>query len=140
MILLDTNIVSEFIKAKPDRNVEAWLNSRPMEAHFICTPVIAELRYGSARLPQGRRKTALDEVFDRLETDVFAGRILDFDYAAARCYGPFRADRQNRGRAFSPMDIAIAAIAFTRGMMLATRNINDFDGLGVPLVNPFDVR
>jgi predicted nucleic acid-binding protein len=140
MIVLDTNVVSEFIKPAPDRNVEAWLDSFPTEAFFLSTPVIAELEYGSARLPQGRRKQALEETFDRLENEIFLGRILVFDYAAARRFGPFRADREKRGRAFAPMDIAIAAIAAAHSMTVATRNNYDFEGLGVSLVNPFEPR
>ena len=111
MILLDTNIVSEFIKEKPDSNVEAWLNARPVEDFFLCAPVIAELRFGAARLPQGRRKKVLEGNFDFLENHVFVGRILPFEHVAALHFAIFRADREKRGRAFAVMDIAIAAIA-----------------------------
>ncbi|MBL1256142.1 MULTISPECIES: type II toxin-antitoxin system VapC family toxin [Methylocystis] len=137
MILLDTNIVSEFIKPTPNARVEAWLDSRPLEHFFLCTPVLAELRYGAALLAAGRRKKAFEESFDRLEQEIFRGRILVFDLPSAHRYGVFRADRQRRGRSFAVVDIMIAAIASAHTMTLATRNTSDFDGLDVALVDPF---
>jgi hypothetical protein len=74
---------------------------------------------------------------ERLEAETFAGRILPFDHRAAHCYAELRATRRSTGKPMSVMDAMIAAIALAHAMTLATRNVRDFEGLGVPLVDPF---
>ena len=137
MILLDTNIVSEFMKTNPDTRVMDWLNARAKIDFHLCTPVIAEIRYGIAQLPDGKRKDNMLVAFERLEAETFAGRILPFDHRAAHCYAELRATRRSTGKPMSVMDAMIAAIALAHAMTLATRNVRDFEGLGVPLVDPF---
>lgn len=137
MILLDTNVVSEFIKTNPDARVLSWLDNRVTMDCYICAPVIAELRYGAAALPDGKRKNALVASLDTVENDEFAARILEFDRRAAHCYAELRAKREKAGKPISVMDAMIAAIALAHAMTLATRNVRDFEGLGVPLVDPF---
>ena len=137
MILLDTNIVSEFMKTNPDTRVMDWLNARAKIDFHLCTPVIAEIRYGIAQLPDGKRKDNMLVACERLEAETFAGRILPFDHRAAHCYAELRATRRNTGKPMSVMDAMIAAIALAHAMTLATRNVRDFEGLGVPLVDPF---
>jgi hypothetical protein len=137
MILLDTNIVSEFMKTNPDTRVMDWLNARAKIDFHLCTPVIAEIRYGIAQLPDGKRKDNMLVACERLEAETFAGRILPFDHRAAHCYAELRATRRSTGKPMSVMDAMIAAIALAHAMTLATRNVRDFEGLGVPLVDPF---
>jgi hypothetical protein len=134
MILLDTNIVSEFMKTNPDTRVMDWLNARAKIDFHLCTPVIAEIRYGIAQLPDGKRKDNMLVACERLEAETFAGRILPFDHRAAHCYAELRATRRSTGKPMSVMD---AMIALAHAMTLATRNVRDFEGLGVPLVDPF---
>ncbi|EJW10254.1 PilT protein [Rhodovulum sp. PH10] len=109
MILLDTNIVSEGMRSAPDTNVRAWLDARRSTDLFICTPVLAELRYGVERLPAGARRTRLEATVRSVEA-AFAGRILPFDRVAAHAYGRIVAHRDRLGRATGTMDAMIAAI------------------------------
>jgi toxin FitB len=137
MILLDTNVLSEFMKTSPDTRVIDWLNTHAKIDFHLCTPVIAEIRYGVALLPNGKRKDHLLVACERLEIEIFAGRVLGFDRLSAHHYADLRAKRSNAGRPISVMDAMIAAIALAHAMTLATRSVRDFEGLGVPLVDPF---
>ena len=137
MILLDTNVVSEFVKTRPDPNVVSWMDAHARRDFYLCAPVLAELRYGAALLPDGKRKESFLAAFEQFETEKFFGRILTFDRVAAYRYAALRAARCRDGRPLAVMDAVIAAIASAHAMMLATRNVRDFEGLGVPLVDPF---
>ena len=137
MIILDTNVVSETIRPKPDPGVLGWLDRQPEMLLYICTPVLAELRYGQERLTDGARKHALRATIDRLENDLFRGRILDFNSAAALEYGRVAAGREKSGRKIEGRDIFIAAIAIANGASVATRNVDHFDNIGLELINPF---
>jgi predicted nucleic acid-binding protein len=125
------------MKTNPDTRVMDWLNARAKIDFHLCTPVIAEIRYGIAQLPDGKRKDNMLVACERLEAETFAGRILPFDHRAAHCYAELRATRRSTGKPMSVMDAMIAAIALAHAMTLATRNVRDFEGLGVPLVDPF---
>jgi predicted nucleic acid-binding protein len=137
MILLDTNVVSEIIRPTPEPAVEAWLATQPEASVFICATTEAELRYGVALLPAGRRRSILAADVERMLTVVFSGRILVFDSAAAIEYAVVAADRRASGRPISFADAQIAAIARSRGAGLATRNVSDFEGCGIDLVDPW---
>lgn len=137
MILLDTNVISETLRAQVSPHVQRWMDRQTPGDLYLCAPVIAELRFGAARLAPGKKRTALEALFDRYEQDIFAGRILPFDTLAAHFYAGVRATRQTQGRPIQPMDALIAAIARANGAKLATRNTGDFDGLDIVLVNPF---
>jgi hypothetical protein len=139
VILLDTNVLSEAIRPKPDPGVEAWLAGRPEADVFICATTEAELRYGLALLPDGRRRSALEAAVERMLGAVFAGRILPFDSSAAVAFAAIAADRRLAGRPISVPDAQIAAIARSRGAVLATRNVADFDRCGVEIVNPWAI-
>lgn len=138
MILLDTNIVSEAMSARAPAHVLGWLDAQPAQSLYLSSLTLAELRAGIERLPQGARKTGLEAAYGALETELFAGRILSFDAAAALAYGAFHAKRLAMGRPLPVMDGLIAAIAKANGMALATRNITDFHGLDLQLINPFE--
>ena len=140
MILVDTNILSEAMRPQPDRAVENWLDAQPWDSLYVCTPVLAELRYGVERLMAGRRKKFLTEIVDRIENEFYRGRILSFDPVAAGHYGRLMAKREQQGRRLEQMDGLIAAIALTHGAVVATRDAHDFAARGFDVVNPFDLR
>ena len=140
MILLDTNILSEMIRPRPDQGVEAWVGRQPPASLFISTITEAELRYGAALMPKGRRRDAVSAAIEGMITEDFHGRILAFDSAAANFYAVIAADRRTSGRPITPFDAQIAAIARSRGATLATRNVADFEGCGVEVVNPWSLR
>ena len=137
MILLDTNVVSEGWRPRPDPRVVAWLNAQPANSIYLCTPVFAELRYGIEGLDATPRKDRLRAWVDRLETEVYPGRILPLDLMATHKFGRLSAHREKIGRRMEPMDALIAAIALANRMALATRSMNDFADLGLDLINPF---
>jgi predicted nucleic acid-binding protein len=140
MILVDTNVLSEPMRPQPDRRVMSWLNAQPWDQLYLCTPVIAELRYGLERLPNGRRKASLAAAIDQVENEIYHGRILVFDQVAAANYARLAARRAQSGRRMEQMDALIASIALTHGAIVATGDVNDFADLGLELINPFDVR
>ncbi len=137
MILLDTNVVSEPHRAKPDRAVQIWLNGQPAQDLFLCTPVLAELRYGLERLPTGARRNRLESWLQDLEQQHFADRILPFDQHAAHEFGRIMSRRERIGHPIKAMDALIAAIAVCHTAPIATRDVSDFADLGLELINPF---
>jgi len=137
MIVLDTNVISETMRRKPDGTVVAWLDNQPPNDLYLCTPVLAEIFYGISRLEQSERKVALLRGCREMVSQVFEGRILAFDLSAAEIYGSLVATRERAGRPISVMDALIAAIARSQRAILATRNVSDFAGTGLELVNPF---
>jgi len=137
MILLDTNVISELMKAMPDASVEAWVDSQPSAALFLTTITEAELRYGVALLPKGRRRDRIEDALATMLADDFAERILPFDSPAAIAYATVAARRRQAGRPMTQFDAQIAAIARSRGAALATRNTADFEGCGVEIFNPW---
>ncbi|MGF1648720.1 MAG: type II toxin-antitoxin system VapC family toxin [Kineosporiaceae bacterium] len=138
IVLLDTNVLSELVRQRPDPVVLEWLDSRPARTVGTTTITIAELRYGVERLPDGRRKTLLASAVDQMLTADLDGRVADFDLSAARQYALVATARERSGRPISTADAQIAGICRARGALLATRNTKDFAGTGVDLVDPFE--
>lgn len=136
MILLDTNVVSESFRSKPSEIVQAWYKAQTEENLFLCTPVVAELRYGIERLPAGSRRNRLEKVVDAIE-ERFLDRILPVDRNATYEFGRIVARRSQMGRPIATMDGLIAAIALSHRATLATRDLSDFEGVGLGLINPF---
>jgi predicted nucleic acid-binding protein len=101
--------------------------------------VLAELHFGVERLAAGRKQTNLRAAIDKLEEDIYFGRILPFDAAAAAAYGRLAAARERAGRRIEHIDAMIAAVAFAHRATLATRDVDDFADLGLDLINPFEV-
>ncbi len=137
MILIDTNVVSEPLRADPEPRVVAWLDAPPLETLFLSVITVAELRYGVARLPAGRRHNTLRE---RLETQVlpaFTGRVLSFDLPATQAYADLMARANAAGHAIGVADGFIAAIATVNGMAVATRDTIPFAALGVAVMDPW---
>jgi predicted nucleic acid-binding protein len=138
MIVIDTNVISELMRPEPDPPVLEW--SRHVAATLPVTTTVseAELRFGVLRLPSGRRRDALQAVLEQLLGGLLAGRILPFDRQAATEYASFAAARQAVGRPVPTNDAMIAAIARAHGATaIATRNLRDFEGSGVALVDPW---
>ena len=135
--LLDTNVVSELLRSSPDPAVESWVAARPAaELHFSAVGE-AELRYGVAILSAGRRRDALAVAIDAILREDFEGRILPFDSDAAREYAEIASARRSAGRHVAPADCQIAAIARSRGMAVATRNVRDFKDMDIEIVDPW---
>jgi len=137
MILLDTNVVSELMRPAPSDTVENWISGHPTASLFITAITEAELRYGVALLTEGQRKRSLLVQVEAMLVEDFADRILPFDSSAASAYAQIAATRRQAGRPITQADAQIAAIAVARGATVATRNIADFEGCGVTLVNPW---
>jgi predicted nucleic acid-binding protein len=140
MIVLDTNVVSELMKADPEPAVLTWINGLPMASVFLPAVSQAEILYGVALVPAGKRQEGLFRAAHITFETYFRGRILPFDSEAAEAYADIAAGRRRTGRPITLADAQIAAIARSRGAALATRNVADFDGCGVEIVNPWDGR
>lgn len=129
MILLDTNILSELMRIRPDPLVVRWVDARPVESLWVSAITQAEIRLGLALLPDGKRKQLLMTAADAMFRDDFAGRCLSFDANAAEHYSEIISHRRSEGRPISVEDAQIAAIARTNELPLATRNVKDFIGI-----------
>lgn len=140
MILLDTNVISEPLKASGDLNVLAWIDAQSIETLYLSTICLAELRFGIAVLPKGKRKDTLSKSLEQTILPLFAGRILAFDETASQAYATIRADARVQGQAIAPADGYIAAIAKANALTVATRDVNPFSAAGVAVVNPWDYR
>ena len=138
MILIDTNVVSEVMKARPVEPVLAWLNSQESEKLYVSAITIGEITHGLRILPDGKRRSELRERFEQFIGRGFDQRVLAYDESAARLYGELMGDRKELGRPSSVPDRQIAAIARCNGLAVATRNILDFENCGIDVVNPFE--
>lgn len=138
MIIVDTNIVSEFMGTPPTPSVKAWLNAQQPSDLYLTTITIAEIHFGLAVLAEGQRKQRIQRQFSELLALVFAARVLPFNSATAQRYGVIRAARRAAGIPISPLNTQIAAIANEHHARLATRNTKDFTDCGLTLINPFD--
>lgn len=137
MIILDTNVVSELVRATPDNRVYEWLARQSAESIFLTSITEAELHYGVQLLPDGRRKHDLAEALRQMLDIDFRGRLLPFDSSAAALFGQLAAHRRRIGRPIAIADAQIAAIARSRGAGIATRNVDDFLECGLELINPW---
>lgn len=138
MILLDTNVVSAVMTRSPDAAVVAWLDRQETLTLFVCAVTVAEIRYGLHILPDGRRRSSLEDRFSRFLAEGFSGRVLPFDSEAAQRYGEIMAARRGDGRPMGILDGQIAAIARAHRLAVATRNVRDFERCGVEVVDPFE--
>lgn len=137
-ILLDTNVVSEFMRRDPNPAVIEWLDGQRAETVWLSVITIAEIRFGLAIMPDGRRRDHLEQLFGGFLLAGFGDRLLDFDQLAAEAYAEIRSSRRAIGKPVRTLDAQIAAIAKSRGISIATRNIADFEGTGPVLINPFE--
>lgn len=137
MIILDTNVVSEPLRAAAEPAVLTWLDRQAIETLFLTTISLAALRYGVAALPVGRRPDGLGAALDDRILALFGPRVLSFDIAAAEAYAVIRARAKAAGRAIGAADGYIAAIATAHGFTVATRDTAPFVAAGVPVINPW---
>lgn len=137
MILLDTNVVSEPLKPRPATAVLHWLNAQTPEDLYLPSIVAAELYFGWAILPEGRRKRVGGDLIDRVVAQ-FTGRVVNFDLKAAVAYGRVMAEARAAGAGVSFLDGQIAAIARAQGAALATRNVKHFEYAGILILNPWN--
>lgn len=137
MLVLDTNILSAMMSAEPVRKVADWLLDQPSEDLFTAAVCQAEILSGIAILPNGRRRAVLEEAARAMFADDFHGRVLPFDTEAAAAYAEVFADRRKVGRPAGTVDLMLAAIARVREASVVTRNVADFEGVGLTIINPW---
>ncbi len=137
MILLDTNVLSELMRPAPDPKVRTWLDGLGATPVSTSAVTVAEVVFGLSRLPDGKRRSDLIERFDALILGPPALPVLGLDEQAGRLAGEFRALRESLGLGSSPSDMMIAGIALANGASLATRNVSDFSGLPISVVDPW---
>jgi toxin FitB len=139
VIVLDTNVVSELMRHPAEPNVVTWVDQQPTSDVYLTAITTAELLYGIARLPDGRRRETLADLVQQLVEEDFAGRILPFDGDAASHYAQIVTARETRGLPISMPDAQIAAICRLHSADLVTRNVKDFAHTGIQTVNPWEV-
>ncbi|MBP2297776.1 type II toxin-antitoxin system VapC family toxin [Azospirillum picis] len=138
MIILDTNILSELMRPNPSDKVAGWV-ARHRAADLYTTSVTqAEILYGLALLPEGKRRSDLLTAAAQMFADDFSGRVLPFDGAASEAFAPIAAGRRRAGRPTGTFDAQIASIARSHGASVATRNVADFRDCGIPVINPWE--
>ena len=137
MIILDTNVLSELMKPETERAVERWTATQRADSLYVTSITQAEILHGILLLPQGKRRLALEGAAAAMFAEDFGERILPFDSEAARHYAEIAVARRRTGRPISHFDAQIAAIAKVNGATVSTRNVDDFAGCGVKLVNPW---
>lgn len=138
MIVLDTNVLSEPLRARPSAEVLAWLESQT-ETLALTAISVGELLTVVRLLSPGRRRAGLEAAIE-VVLAAHADRVLPYDEPAARHYSRIMESRRTSGHPMSVEDGMIAAICLARGAGLATRNLKDFDGLGLEVIDPWDVR
>src|SRR5262245_58576456 len=137
MILLDTNVLSALMRTTPDQPVVDWLDRQPADSVWLTSVTVFEARFGLALLPKSRRRARLERAFDRVLEDDLSNRVMDFDSEAAAAAAQIAADRQRSGRVVDLRDTLIAGIAQARRATIATRNTRHFEGLDVPVIDPW---
>lgn len=138
MIILDTNVISEPLRPKPNAGVVSWLDAQVVETLYLTTISLAEVRYGIACLPEGGRRQKLRDRFEGEFVPLFHGRTLAFDEPAATAYAALRVKARAQGRVIGDFDALIASIASATGFTVATRDTAPFEAAGVAVINPFD--
>jgi hypothetical protein len=137
LIVLDTNVLSEMMRPAPDPVVTEWLSARPATSLFTTTITQAEILYGLQLLTAANRRSRLATAAQEMFAIDFAGRVLSFDQAAAQAYAEIAVARRRAGRPIAQFDAQIAAIARSRDAAVATRNVPDFEGCGIGVVDPW---
>lgn len=135
--LLDTNVVSEWVKPQPNTGVSQWLAEADEDRIFISVITLTELRHGVERLPVGARRKQLEAWLAEDLLARFQGRLLAVDAGVADACGRLIARSESKGRPLGAMDALIAATAECHALSLVTRNVSDFEALGLKLINPW---
>ncbi|GBR48992.1 type II toxin-antitoxin system VapC family toxin [Neokomagataea thailandica] len=140
MILLDTNVLSEPWKPKPEQRVLAWMDAQAIETLFLSAVTVAELRFGIGAMPAGRRRAVLHGRLEQEVLPLFKGRILSFDISASQAYANLMVQARLDGRAIGRADGYIAATAASRGYAVASRDVSPFRAAGLRVINPWEDR
>lgn len=138
MILLDTNVISEPWKPAPDVRVLAWIDAQAIDTLYVAAITVAELRFGIAAMPAGKRRDTLDRRLEQEVLPLFEGRILSFGLDASKAYADLMVSARDAGRAIGKADGYIAATAAAKNLMVATRDTSPFDAAGLTVVNPWE--
>lgn len=137
MILLDTNVISEFMGPSPEQQVAHWLDLQPRTSVWTTSINVYEIRSGLFAMPAGKRRAALEVKFEQLLQGALQGRILHFDSDSALRAAELCADRRRRGRPVDARDTMIAGIVLASHATLATRNVKRFEDIASSVVNPW---
>jgi predicted nucleic acid-binding protein len=137
VIVLDTNVLSALMRTSPETKIVEWLDRQPADSVWLTSITVFEARFGLALLPKGRRRSGLERAFERVLSEDLSNRVLALDEMAALTAAQLAADRQRSGRVVDLRDTLIAGIAQARRATIATRNTRHFDGLDVPVVDPW---
>lgn len=138
MIILDTNVISEPLRQSPDSRVIEWIDAQMLETLYLSAITLAELRFGMASLPAGKRRERLQKSLEQEIVPLFAGRVLPFDVPASQAYSELMARARAAGLAIGTTDGYIAATASANSMMVATRDVSPFTAAGVKVINPWE--
>ncbi|HXC26889.1 MAG TPA: type II toxin-antitoxin system VapC family toxin [Stellaceae bacterium] len=140
MIVLDTNVLSELMRSAPHPSVFAWTAGQRRSDLYTTSVNVAEILYGIAAMPLGRRRSGLTTLAEAMFMEDFVGRILPFDDVAAAQYAEIVTSRRRQGRPIEAFDAQIAAIALVAKADLATRDMSGFAGCGLSLIDPWGTR
>lgn len=136
--LLDTCVLSEFVKPKPERKVIDWLNAVDPESVFLSAVTIGEIQFGISNRPPSNRRTELEVWLNEALPQQFGGRVLVLDASTFVTWGKMTAEQRRKGETQSVMDSLIAAVALEHKMVLVTRNVGDFKVTGLSVFNPWE--
>ncbi|OIQ91646.1 toxin FitB [mine drainage metagenome] len=138
MILIDTNVISELWRITPNSGVLSWMDAQAVETLYLSAVTVAELRYGLATMPTGRRRSTYQARLEREVLPAFTGRVLPFDLEASQAYASLMARAKREGTAIGKEDGYIAATATTRALMVATRDVTPYQAAGLKVINPWE--
>jgi len=138
MILLDTNVISEPQRQKPNASVIDWIDAQALETLYLSAITVAELRAGIALMPVGKRRDSLHESLEKRLLPMFANRVLSFDMACTKAYAELLAKSRAAGLAVETADAFIAAVALANGFTIATRKTSPFEAAGLNVINPWE--
>ena len=140
MIVLDTNVISAPLRPAPENRVTEWINAQALETLYLSAITVAEVRFGLASLPAGKRRDRLQASLEKQVLPLFAGRVLPFDMSASQAYSELMAKARAAGLAIATADGYIAATAAANGMMVATRDVSPFKAAGLDVINPWRLQ
>lgn len=139
MILIDTNVISELWKVEPYPAVLAWIDAQAVETLYLSAITVAELRFGVATMPEGKRRSIYQDRLEREVLPAFSGRVLSFDLEASQAYAELMARAKSEGKAIGKADGYIAATAAARALTVATRDVAPFQATGLAVINPWEM-
>lgn len=139
MILIDTNVISELWKVEPYPAVLAWIDAQAVETLYLSAITVAELRFGVATMPEGKRRSIYRDRLEREVLPAFSGRVLPFDLEASQAYAELMARAKSEGKAIGKADGYIAATAAARALTVATRDVAPFQATGLAVINPWEM-